>query len=362
MNEAEKPVGLELPERMMPDTNPVALRHAMLRRANLFLGVTHHAHFLAIPSLAPHYADILASHFAAIGRDFSEPEIALLTQHLATEMLRAHALSPHGKIRVSFETEAPPGRGVRYEIVALPCSLEDQYRSWVETRPPPLFGAQADRIVLELASALVPAGSAPVLDVGAGTGRNSLALARLGHPVDALEVSEALTAVMLEDMEREGLDLRVLRADVLAADTKLPAGRYALTVVSQVVSHFRSVADLRLLLERLAASSATGGRVVLNVFLATRGYEPSAMAVEVSQTMWSSLFTYPQLHAALEGLPFALVADELVYDYERARFPEGQWPPTGWYEPWILGLDIFALNSRSSPVEFHWLVLERRAG
>lgn len=361
MSDSEEPRSLELSHRMAPDTNPVALRRAMLRRVDTYLHVSHQVVFLAIPSCAEHYADILSSHFAAIGRDFDEGEIDLLRQHLAAEIDEAYAVSPYGKIRVTFETEAPPSQGVRYQIEALPSSLEDQYRSWVETRAPPLFGAHPDRFVMEVAASLGPPESAPVLDVGAGTGRNTLALARRGHPVDALELSADLADALDAEIAGAGLGVRVLRADVLAKDTLLAENRYALTVVSEVVSHLRGEAPLRVLLERLAAAAAPGGRVVLNVFVCSPTYAPSRMAVEVSQATWSSLYTYAELHAALEGLPLELVADELVYDYEKARTPLSEWPPTGWYEQWSLGLDIFALDRRSSPVELHWLVLRKRA-
>lgn len=64
---------------------------------------------------------------------------------------------------------------------------------------------------LELWRSLADGHEGPVLDVGAGTGRVSLDLARAGHPVIALDSDEEL----VQELQRrgEGLPVRTLRAD-----------------------------------------------------------------------------------------------------------------------------------------------------
>lgn len=70
------------------------------------------------------------------------------------------------------------------------------------------------------------------------------------------------------------------------------------------------------------------------------------------------------LHARADGergrrAPLALVADDSAYDYEKAHLPEGGWPPTGWFEGWANGLDVFDVEREHSPIGLHWLVYQK---
>jgi SAM-dependent methyltransferase len=57
---------------------------------------------------------------------------------------------------------------------------------------------------------LLPAAPARVLDVGAGTGFLSLAAARLGYRVTALDLSPGMLARLRESAQRENLDIEVV--------------------------------------------------------------------------------------------------------------------------------------------------------
>jgi hypothetical protein len=74
---------------------------------------------------------------------------------------------------------------------------------------------------------------------------------------------------------------------------------------------------------------------------------------------WCCVFTRRDLAEALEGLPFELVSDESVYEFEKANLPAAAWPPTGWFEEWTRGLDLFDLTPEKSPIELRWLVYRR---
>jgi SAM-dependent methyltransferase len=67
---------------------------------------------------------------------------------------------------------------------------------------------------------LLPAGSARVLDVGAGTGFLSLIAARLGHKVTAVDLSTQMLDKLQASARREGLEIEVV---VSQADS-LPKG------------------------------------------------------------------------------------------------------------------------------------------
>ena len=69
---------------------------------------------------------------------------------------------------------------------------------------------------------------APVLEVGCGTGRVALALARAGHPVTAVDVDPALLAELAR--RAVGLPVEVVQAD--ARELDLPSRGYALCVAA----------------------------------------------------------------------------------------------------------------------------------
>jgi 2-polyprenyl-3-methyl-5-hydroxy-6-metoxy-1,4-benzoquinol methylase len=83
-----------------------------------------------------------------------------------------------------------------------------------------------------------------VLDIGAGTGRNALALARRGHPVDAVEMSPKIAHIIRYEAEQESLDVRVIDGDVFAT-TEGVRPDYQLVVAAEVVPDFRTTQQLR---------------------------------------------------------------------------------------------------------------------
>lgn len=96
-----------------------------------------------------------------------------------------------------------------------------------------------------------------------------------------------------------------------------------------------------------------------NAFLARDGYRPDDTAREFCQQLYSSLFTRGEISATAAGLPLVLLADDSVYEYEKARLPDGAWPPTSWYTDWVSGLDAFGTSREDSPIELRWLAFER---
>jgi hypothetical protein len=161
------------------------------------------------------------------------------------------------------------------------------------------------------------------------------------------------------DAERERLGVRVLTGDIFATTDAL-RDDYRLILLSEVVSDFRTTQELRSVFELAAARLAPGGRLVFNAFLARDGYEPDSAARELGQQVYTSVFTRDEMAAAAAGLPVDLVADDSVYEYEKANLPDGAWPPTGWYANWVSGQDLFDLDRERSPIEMRWLVYESR--
>jgi SAM-dependent methyltransferase len=256
--------------------------------------------------------------------------------------------------------DSPVGLTVNYQAKAQWSTVAEAYDAWVATRQPPYFGTHPDARVWALATEADSSADCPVLDLGAGTGRNALALARRGHPVDAVEMSGGFAAIVRDEAAKESLPVRVIERDVFASRDDLRRD-YGLIILSEVVSDFRTVDQLRGVFEMAADRLARGGRLVFNIFLARDGYEPDDAARELGQQVYTSIFTRSELSAAVAGLPLDLVADDSVFEYEQQNLPEGAWPPTGWYANWVSGLDVFDVPREASPIEMRWLVYAKPA-
>lgn len=259
---------------------------------------------------------------------------------------------------VNYEANAQAG--VRYAIRLKENSIEEHYQHWMTSRQPPLFGKWPDTKVMQLAADLGDPATAPVLDVGAGTGRNALPLARRGHPTDALELVPELAAEMRKAASHEGVPVEVIEGDVLSPELALKTSHYKLIVLSEVTSHFRDLEELRTVFGKFAGALAPGGLVVVSAFLAMDGYKPDALVRQVSETAWSRVFTRAELGFITSELPFDRISDESAHDHEKNHLPSEAWPPTGWFVDWSSGRNVFDLPAGKVPMELRWLVYRRR--
>ena len=88
------------------------------------------------------------------------------------------------------------------------------------------------------------------------------------------------------------------------------------------------------------------------------GYNPEPLDREMSEVAWSTFFTYQDLQTALENLPLEIVSNDSVLEFERDRLPSESWPPTGWFENWASGRDVFPLEEHP-PIQLRWLLCRR---
>lgn len=310
----------------------------------------------AVPGMLEEYVQLCANLCVTLGVPYTPEQTIQLRKVLEGELAKAFKASQRSDIAISFQL--PFGTGLNYQVKAEWRTVEADYDTWVATRPPPLFGTEPDARVVALAREAADPASFRVLDVGAGTGRNALPLARLGHPVDAVEMAPKFADVMRAEVERESLGVRVIQSDVFTAVEGVH-DEYQLMVLSEVVPDFRTTHELRGLFELAADCLAPGGRLVFNTFLARPGYTPDSSARELGQQCNTMIFTLDEVTGAAAELPLALVADDSAYDYEKAHLPEGAWPPTGWFEGWASGLDVFDVPREESPIELRWLVYQK---
>jgi SAM-dependent methyltransferase len=294
-----------------------------------------------------------------MGKPFSRTERAALREMLAPRLKDGFALSPHSRVHIKWQAEAPPGAGVDYRVWLETGTVEAEYDHWLVSREPPLFGTSPDAKLMHVARALAPATRHRVLDIGAGTGRNTLALARAGFAVDALEPTPAFCDELRRAARKERAPIETIQANLFDAD--LRRARYSLIVCSEVTSHFRGVDDLRGLFERAARWLRTGGSLLLNAFVAEPGFEPAPLARELSQLAWSTVFTRQDLARARRGLPFSELSDESAHAYEKSHQLPESWPPTSWYESWSRGLNCFRVKRGAAPMELRWLHYRKKS-
>ncbi len=302
------------------------------------------------------YVTMCDSMFTGFGVSFDSEQLGELRSVLEGQLAIAFEASPRSEIIITYES--PFGLALNYHVSARWFSLDAAYDHWVSTREPPLFGTEPDAMVMQLAASADDAAAFRILDIGAGTGRNALALARVGHPVDAVELAPMFGDVIRSEAARESLDVRVIESDVFDAGDVLRRD-YEMMVLSEVVSDFRSTDELRKVFALANRHLVPGGLLVLNTFLARDGYVPDAAARELGQQCYSGIFTRPELASASAAFPLALESDVSVLDHEEAHTAADAWPPTNWYEGWVSGRDVFDVERDASPIEFRWFVYRK---
>ncbi|MGB8853859.1 MAG: glycosyltransferase [Pirellulales bacterium] len=329
------------------------LRRALARRLQGRTTASGQIRMPAVPALLDECQAICLRTFSSLGVEFTPEQAARLREVLAGQLATAYAASPRSEILVTYDS--PVGRQINWTVKAEWASVQAAYDNWVATRKPPFFGTAPDARVWSLANEAADPRGCPVLDIGAGTGRNALALARRGHSVDAVELSSKFAAILRDEAARESLPVRVIERDLFAGAGDLRSD-YGLVVLSEVASDFRDTGQLRRMFELATTCLAPGGRLVFNVFLPRLGHAPDEAARQLGQQVYTTIFTTAEVAAAVVGLPLELVADDSAAEYEQKHLPEGAWPPTGWYADWASGLDVFDVPRQESPIELRWLV------
>ncbi len=336
--------------------SPSVLREAMARRLYRRSVATGQITVPAVPSLLDEYVTMCDNVFASLGVGYSPEEFAQLKAVLQTQLAEAYRTSSRSNIVISFH--APFGHALNYRVTTEWATIGAAYDNWVGNREGALFGTEPDARVSALAGEAVDPTTCRVLDIGAGTGRNALALARRGHPVDAVEIASNFAQIIRSEAERQSLDVRVIERDVFASADDV-RDDYQLIVASELVPDFRTTQELRALFELAARCLAPGGRLLFNTFLPRQGYTPDDAARELGQQCNTMIFTWEEISSAADLLPLELVADDSAHDYEKTHLPEGAWPPTAWFANWADGLDLFDVERGDSPIELHWLVYQK---
>ena len=317
---------------------------ALHRRLDGAIRASGTLRLLPVPAAVDRFASRLAETFAGAGCPLDDDARASLRQALLAPLDEAHAAGPRARVEVRWRA---PGGGLKYRVKAVMLTPAEAYEEWASGRPQPHAAADPDAAVLA-AAAQIPAGSA-VLDLGAGTGRNAAALAASGHNVLAVEAAPALAKKL------RAAGLRVIEGDVLDPALPVPPNAHPLVVASAIATQLPGPAALRRLLATACDWLAPGGVFLLDAFVCDPGYDPPEIVRQASAALGCTAFTRGDLDDAMAGLPLALRSDALAAEAEAAG--RDRWPPTGWYEGWAAGRDLFDLDA--PPVALRWLTFAR---
>jgi SAM-dependent methyltransferase len=308
--------------------------------------------------------DIQVAHLIRLLRDggcrIGRSDIDAIKRTLEPRMREAWAFSHHSSMIVKFRLA--PGQPFDLEIDWHPLRLADWYDSWKRRSRKNGLGSHPDARVVDLAGTLGEPVRAPILDLGAGTGRNTLALARGGHPVTAVEVTPSMAAAMSEAATRERLPVVVHQQDLFDERLDLPRNHYALVILSHVVPEFRGSLQLRTMIRRVASLMRPGGVLLFSSFLSAPDFKVTESQRQQCEARRSSVFTRKEIRAALSGRGLGLRREFHAHDYERDHLPPKAWPPTRWFASWSRGRDVFALPRRvASPIELFWIEAQKGA-
>jgi 2-polyprenyl-3-methyl-5-hydroxy-6-metoxy-1,4-benzoquinol methylase len=338
----------------MTSTHPTQQRQAMLKKLERRIRCDGQFTLPAVPALLDDYTERCAQLFGALGRHLSPEERAELKTILGRQLQEAFSRSQRSSITLSYK--ANTGGGLDYQVTAQFATIEQTYEGWVATREPPYFGLEPDAKVMAMAKDLhATHPKIKILDIGAGTGRNTLPLARMGYPVDAIEMTPKFVDLLRTSAESERLNVRVIGKDVFQSRQDL-SNDYRMILVSEVVSDFRTTDQVRQLFELAADHLAHDGLLVINAFIANDHYMEDTAAREFAQQVFSFYLTPEELNQAFRGLPLSLVSSETLLDYEQAQHDSQNWPPKPWFPDWATGRDVFAVPPGNSPIGLRWLV------
>ncbi len=132
------------------------------------------------------------------------------------------------------------------------------------------YGADIPLWLRLAAEASSPGRPARVLDIGAGTGRVSLELARAGYPVTALDIDPELIVALTE--RAGGLPIATIRAD--ARDFQLDGPDHDLALLPmQTLQLLRGAGERRRLLEHTAAQLRPGALLALAIVTEVESFD-----------------------------------------------------------------------------------------
>jgi 2-polyprenyl-3-methyl-5-hydroxy-6-metoxy-1,4-benzoquinol methylase len=316
-----------------------------------------------VPALASLYVQQILSMFEILGIKFKEERLPELSDQVFAKLQEGYSASQHSQLVIRYQPANPPQIGTQLDVSVEINSLKSFYEKTVsdhfadklETMETEVFGKHPNAKVVDIAKNLPP--KSRVLDVGAGSGRNTLPLARMDLEVDAIELAEIFSLQLQSLSDRQSLPIKVIQADILNPLVRLPFGHYQLAVLAEILPHFRDPDQVKLTLMKMCDGVAKDGWILFNTFVTQSDFIPSEAERQVAQVSQAFFLTETELSDCLAGLPLEIVSRELVYDYEKAHLPTEAFPPSPWFELWTRGRLVF--DRAEVAIALEWILCRR---
>jgi len=311
--------------------------------------------FPCIPSLLDLYIERIEAIIKGLGKDRKNDHIDFIRFMIADHLEQGFAIAPDTCLKVTFQGTGKDGLRIKMEICSQ--TLDQRYQEWIEVREPPFFGEYPDAKVMDTLSQFSPHNS-PILDIGAGTGRNTIPIARKGYNVDAVELTSVFAQELVKSVTSEKLPVQVIQSDILNPDCPVKISHYALAIASEVIStHIRKIEDLRKFLTVICKLLQDGGLFLFDVFMPINDYIPEQKVREMGQLNWCCIFTNQELNDLFQEFSLEIISNESAIEYEKKHQPSDAFPRNSWFTNWAKGHNIFALlEEENPPIELRWLL------
>jgi 2-polyprenyl-3-methyl-5-hydroxy-6-metoxy-1,4-benzoquinol methylase len=316
-----------------------------------------------VPALTHCYVEQILALFELLGIKFNQERVSDLTERLQTKLEQGYQASQHSQLVVRYQPAKPPQLGLVLDIEVEINTLKNFYEKTVsehfgaklEQMETEVFGKHPNAKVIDVALKLPQ--NSRVLDIGAGSGRNTLPLARMNLAVDAIELAEIFSTQLQSLSDRQSLPIKVIQADILDPLVRLPFGHYQLAILAEILPHFRDPDQVRLVLAKMCDGVAKDGLILFNTFVTQSGYMPSEAEKQVGQVSQAFFLTDHELRTCLNGLPLEILTRESVYEYEKTHLPPEAFPPSPWFELWTRGRLVF--DCEEVAIALEWILCRR---
>lgn len=308
------------------------------------------------PALATRYEALIVEFLTLLGQAPSGEERSQLRQQLTETLTQGFEPSPRRYLNLSYQLVNPDqgiagGIGLKMSLTSPP-EAQRSFALANQSR----FGCYPDAKAMTLAAGLGEAAEVSVLDIGAGIGRNSLPLAKRGHPVAAVVTNPEAGRQLQEMADSRHLSVTLFGGDFL--DHPEVTGDYRLAIAPEVLPHLRSPQAMTEFFRQSRRVLHPAGRLLVGAFLAQPGYSPKTAVRELAQACGCSFLTPSELQEILERVGWRLQSQELVVAYESCHLPAAAWPPSDSFLAWATGEELFP-GLVTPPVAFYWLCCVR---
>lgn len=191
----------------------------------------------------------------------------------------------------------------------------DWEKFWEAKRNTEDVYSNGDRIIRNL-KAVVDIKGKKILEIGAGTGRDSFPLAREGAVVYQLDYSDTSLAILKELAQQQGLETHIVGGD--AFNLPFPEGTFDVVFHQGLLEHFRKPVAEKLLRENVRVLKP-GGLLMVDVPQRYHVYTPIKhllITLGVWFAGWERSFSVRELRAFMRR-----VGVDPVYSYGEWMYP-----------------------------------------